>query len=76
MVNKTKYYDTNSPDKWAYLYFNKEYLDFLVWKEKENESLDEIWDIENKEELNNKLQEFCDKYPPPERYRDEILKQI
>jgi hypothetical protein len=74
LVRKTKYYDTNSPDKWAYLYFNQEYLDFLAWQEKENESLDEIWELENKEELKEKLQEFCAIYPPSEKYLDDMMK--
>jgi hypothetical protein len=76
LVKKTKYYETNSPDKWAYLYFTQEYLDFLIWKDKESDALDEIWELENKDEYKEKLKEYCAKYPPPERYRDEILGQF
>ena len=74
LVRKTKYYDTSSHDKWAYLYFTQEYLDFLNWREEENASLDEIWELDNKEEYKKNIREFCSKYPPPERYREEIIK--
>jgi len=76
LVKKTEYYETNSPEKWAYLYFTQEYLDFLDWQDKESPALDEIWEIENKDEYEKKLKEYCAKYPPPEKYRDEILGQF
>jgi hypothetical protein len=74
VVRKTKYYDTNFPDKWAYLYFTQEYLNFLDWKEEESASLDEVFEIDDEENYKKQLGEFCSKYPPPEKYQDQIVK--
>lgn len=74
LIRKTKYYVSNSPEKWAWVYFSQEYFDFLLWKEKEVLALEAIWDIEDEIEYKNKLREFCSKYPPLLKYRDQILK--
>jgi len=73
-MRKTKYYETNSPDKWAWVYFSQEYMDFLEWREEKSQYLESIWEIEDENEHKKRLNEFCSKYPPPEKYKDQILK--
>ena len=74
IVRKTKYYETSSPDKWAWVYFSHEYMDFLEWREEKSQYLESIWEIEDENEHKKRLNEFCSKYPPPEKYKDQILK--
>jgi len=73
IVRKTKYYDSKSPDKWAWVYFSQESLDFLEWRKEESQYLESIGEIEDETEHKKLLNKFCKKYPPPEKYKDQIL---
>lgn len=74
LVKKTKYYDSSSPDKWAYVYFTKHYLGFLKWQDEIDEFMEKIFDIEDSDEHNNQLRKFCTIFPPPEEYAQDMLK--
>jgi hypothetical protein len=74
LIKKTKYYDNSSPEKWAWVYFTKEFLEFLAWKEEEEIAFESVWDIEDDKEYRKRLKKLCLKYPPPLKFRDQILR--
>ena len=73
-VKKTAYYDSKSPEKWAYVYFTKHYIKFLKWRDEINEIMEQIFEIEDANKHKQELRKFCAVFPPPERYFAEIIK--
>lgn len=73
-VKKTAFYDSRSSEKWAYVYFTKHYMNFLSWRDRINEYMEKIFEIEDAETQKKELRKFCAVFPPPERYALEMLK--
>ena len=73
VVKKTKYYDSKSPDKWAYVYFTKHYIGFLKWREEVDECLAEIFNIDDEDIRKEQLRKFCAIFPPPDEYANDML---
>jgi len=72
-VRKTEYYDSDSPDKWAYVYFTSHYLKFFIWRDEINDFLEKIFEIDDGDEHKKLLRKFCTVFPPPEEYAHEML---
>jgi hypothetical protein len=72
VINKVSCYDNSFPDEWAYIYFTKKYLEFIRWRKKTEECLEEIFNIDDYDESKKQLRNFCLIFPPPEEYADQI----
>lgn len=61
VIKSIKYYD----DLWAYVYFTRQYLQFVRWKEEINDALEQIFQIEDHDNYDKQLKRFCRYFPRP-----------
>jgi len=65
LVKKIEYYEKNSPDKWAYLYFTNQYMNFVKWQNETNEYLEKIFELSDSDEYEKQLKRFFAHFPRP-----------
>ena len=65
LVKKVEYYEKDSPDKWAYLYFTNQYMNFVKWQNETNECLEKIFELSDSDEYEKQLKRFCAYFPRP-----------
>ncbi|MDD2853663.1 MAG: HNH endonuclease domain-containing protein [Desulfuromonadaceae bacterium] len=65
LVKKVEYYEKDSPEKWAYLYFTNQYMNFVKWQNETNECLEKIFELSDSDEYDKQLKRFCSYFPRP-----------
>lgn len=65
LVKKVQYYEKESPEKWAYLHFTSQYMNFVKWQNETNECLENIFELSDSDEYEKQLKRFCAYFPRP-----------